>query len=71
MNPTCDVALSGRYDFKRSAAALGVSRNKFLELRKAFPHLLPVHYHVDGQPFLYGKDLIKFHATERPALASR
>lgn len=64
MNPICDVALTGRYNLKKSAEALGVSRNKFLELRKAFPNLLPVHYHVDGSPFFFGRDLRKFHATE-------
>lgn len=65
MNPICDVALTGRYDFRRCAEALGVSRNKFLELRNKFPQLLPVHYHVDGSAYVYGRDLRKFHATER------
>ena len=65
MNPTCDVALSGRYNLKKSAAALGVSRNALLNYRKQFPHLLPVHYFVNGEAFIYGRDLRKFHATEK------
>ena len=65
MNPICDVALTGRYNLKKSADALGVSRNHFLELRKKYPALLPVHYHITGEAFIYGRDLRKFHATER------
>ena len=65
MNPTCDVTLTGCYNFKKSAEALGVSRNHFLELRKKFPALLPVHYHITGEAFLYGKDLRRFHSATK------
>ena len=66
MNPTLNVAPSGRYNLKRCASELGVSRNHFLKLRKDFPDLLPAHYHVNGEAFIYGRDLTKFHAAESP-----
>lgn len=65
MNPTCDVALTGRYNLRKSAAALGCSRNALIQYRKQFPDLLPVHYFITGEAFIYGRDLRKFHATEK------
>ena len=66
MNPyPQNIALSGRYSISQAAALIGVSRKTMYRYTAKFTWLLPVHEHIVGHKFLYGRDLIKFQATEK------
>ena len=58
MSPTLpDVALTGRYNSKQTAAALGCSRN---HLRGISETLLPRHKFLNGRPAFIGKDIQRY-----------
>lgn len=55
-----NVSPTGRYPMTKVAKALALHRNTLARYVKEYSNYLPVHYHITGEAFILGKDILRF-----------